>query len=83
VWLNLNQGAEYLVQKYGARIARRVGQSSPPITVDTNGRRGYESSELEEWAKEITRFAAGRGTPIFEANPVRFPIRVTAPTTST
>ena len=74
MWLSLNQGAEHLVQKYGARIARRVGQSSPPISVDTNGRRGYESSELEEWAKEITRLSAGRGTPTSEAtkvNPVR------------
>jgi hypothetical protein len=67
VWLSLNQGAEYLVQKYGPRVARRVAQSPPPITVDADGRRGYESSELEAWAKEITRIAAGRGTPTSEA----------------
>jgi hypothetical protein len=74
VWLSLNRGAEYLVQKYGARIARRVAQSPPPIAVDINGRRGYESSELEEWARDALRTAAGRGTPTSEAtkvNPVR------------
>jgi hypothetical protein len=67
VWLSLNRGAEYLVQKYGARIARRLAQSPPPIAVDVNGRRGYESTELEAWATDALRTAAGRGIPTSEA----------------
>ena len=66
MWLTLSQGAEYLVQKYGARIARRVIESPPPAAVDANGRRGYESSELEAWAKKVNHFPAGRGAPTSE-----------------
>jgi hypothetical protein len=74
VWLSLNRGAEYLVQKYGARIARRLAQSPPPVAVDIKGRRGYESTELEAWARDALRTAAGRGIPTSEAakvDPVR------------
>lgn len=70
MFLSLSQGADYLVQKYGPRIARRAAQSPPPIAIDVNGRRGYESSELEAWARGITRIAAGRGAPASEATKV-------------
>jgi hypothetical protein len=61
--LSLNQGAEYLVQKYGARIVRRVASDPPPTAVNYNGQRGYESSELEVWAAKANRIAAGREAP--------------------
>ena len=71
MWLSLNQGAEYLVQKYGARIARRVASEPPPTIINANGDRGYESSELEVWAKKGNRITAGRGAPTSEVTTVK------------
>ncbi len=72
MWLSVSEGAEYLIRKYGAAIAGRLDRVPPVVVVmEADGRRGYQSADLDAWAEKAARYPRGRGAPIPEATQAR------------
>ena len=63
MWLSITEGADYLVQKYGPGVARRLDHV-PPADVGADGRRGYNTSDLDAFALKAMRNPNRRGEPV-------------------